>query len=175
MDVANPRSPVQIEAIGFSRSKARNCFYLNGTLETTPKHCFLSFADQLWYNSLGQRYFCATRCKKTCGFNSFWTFDSMFQSNRSNRIWDCLYLNDPLENMQKKHMFFRVLLIKYDTIPWEIDKNCSLLHKNLAFSTRFELLTQCSNQIEAIGYGIASIWTIPWKICKKNMFIWVYW
>ena len=100
--------------------------------------------------------------------------------------------------------------------------------KNHAFSTRFELLTQClttneydpslncavcsiarqvehdqsfpfwaktnetqtrqcfavwmflkvstskqSNQIEAIGYGIASIWTSPWKICKNTGFFWV--
>ena len=45
MDVANPPSPVQIEAIGFSRSKAKNCFYLNEPLESMQKHSFfLSFA-----------------------------------------------------------------------------------------------------------------------------------
>ena len=38
MDVANPPSPVQIEAIGFSRSKAKNCFYLNEPLENMQKH-----------------------------------------------------------------------------------------------------------------------------------------
>ena len=48
MDVANPPSPVPIEAIGFSRSKAKNCFYLNEPLENMQKHSFfLSFADKV--------------------------------------------------------------------------------------------------------------------------------
>ena len=48
MDVANPPSPVQIEAIGFSRSKAKNCFYLNEPLENMQKHSiFVSFADKV--------------------------------------------------------------------------------------------------------------------------------
>ena len=38
MDVANPPSPVQIEAICFSRSKAKNWFYLNEPLENMQKH-----------------------------------------------------------------------------------------------------------------------------------------
>ena len=101
--------------------------------------------------------------KNTCVFNSFWTFDSMFdhkwvwslsklcsvqhckagwarpvfsilgkdkrdpnetvfcsldvsqglhfkavQSNRSYRIWDCFYLNEPLENMQKHRVLSSV-------------------------------------------------------------------
>ena len=48
MDVANPPSPVQIEAIGFSRSKAKNCFYLNEPLENMQKKSiFVSFADEV--------------------------------------------------------------------------------------------------------------------------------
>ena len=157
MDVANPRSPVQIEAIGFSRSKARNCFYLNGISGKWQKN-IVFWVVLIKYDKFSGKltrivHFCAKMCKRPCVFNSFWTFDSMFdhkwvwslsklcsgqhckagwarpvfsilgkdkrdpnetlfcsldvsqglhfkavQSNRSYRIWDCFYLNEPREN-----------------------------------------------------------------------------
>ena len=180
MDVANPPSPVQIEAIGFSRSKAKNCFYLNEPLESMEKHSVF-WVLLIKYDKFSGKltrlvHFCAKMCKKPCVFNSFWTFDSMFdhkwvwslsklcsvqhckagwarpvfsilgkdkrdpnetvfcsldvsqglhfkavQSNRSYRIWDCFYLNEPLENMQK-HRFFWVLLINYDNFSGKLTR-----------------------------------------------------
>ena len=82
MDVANPPSPVQIEAIVFSRSKAKNCFYLNEPLENMQKHrvfwVLLIKYDKFSGKLTRIVHFCAKMCKKTCVFNSFSTFDSMF-------------------------------------------------------------------------------------------------
>ena len=82
MDVANPPSPVQIEAIVFSRSKAKNCFYLYEPLENMQKHRVFWVLLIKYDNFSGKLtrivHFCAKMCKKTCAFNSFWTFDSMF-------------------------------------------------------------------------------------------------
>ena len=77
MDVANPPSPVQIEAIGFSRSKAKNCFYLNEPLENMQKHRVFWVLLINYDNFSGKLtrivHFCAKMCKKTCVFNLFWT------------------------------------------------------------------------------------------------------
>ena len=82
MDVANPPSPVQIEAICFSRSKAKNWFYLNEPLENMQKHRVFWVLLINYDNFSGKLtrivHFCAKLCKKPCAFNSFWTFDSMF-------------------------------------------------------------------------------------------------
>ena len=130
----------------------------------------------------------------------------------------------------QKHRVFWVLLMKYDKFSGKLTRIvhfcAKMCQKNHAFSTRFELLTQClttneydpslncavgsiarqvghdqcfpfwaktneiqtrhcfavwmflkvstskqSNQIEAIGYGIASIWTSPGKIAKTQGFL----
>ena len=91
MDVANPPSPVQIEAFVFSRSKAKNCFYLNEPLENMQKHKFfwvlLIKYDKFSGKLTGIVHFCAKMCRKPCVFNSFWTFDSMFDHKW---IWSSL-------------------------------------------------------------------------------------
>ena len=79
MDVANPPSPVQIEAIGFSRSKAKNCFYLNEPLENMQKQRVFWVLLIKYDNFSGKLtrivHFCAEMCKKTLRFQlvlNFW-------------------------------------------------------------------------------------------------------
>ena len=68
MDVANPPSPVQIEAIVFSRSKAKNCFYLYEPLENMQKHMVFWVLLIKYDNFSGKLtrivHFCAKMWKK---------------------------------------------------------------------------------------------------------------
>ena len=168
MDVANPPSPVQIEAIGFSRSKAKNCFYLNEPLESMQKHSVF-WVLLIKYDKFSGKltrlvHFCAKMCKKPCVFNSFWTFDSMFDHKW---VWSLSKLCSVQHCKAGWARPVFSILGKDKRDPNET-VFCSWMFLKVSTSKQ-------SNQIEAIGYGIASIWTSPWKICKNTGFFEFCW
>ena len=168
MDVAKPPSPVQIEAIYFSRSKAKNCFYLNEPLENMQKHRVFWALLIKYDNSLGIWQELCTFVPKCAKNHAF--------STRFELLTQCLTTNkyDPSLNGAVCSIARQV---EHDQcFPFWAKTNETQTRQFFAVWMFLKVSTsKQSNQIEAIGYGIASIWTSPWKICRNTGFFEFCW